>query len=83
MFFAGVAHVFVFFLPQPKQFTPQLTPRRPLNLDAQRSSLIFESCETISITSLGKIRKTFYSHVLLALHPSCCHTYIIIKLNTL
>uniref|UniRef100_A0A671VJ10 Vacuolar protein sorting 13 homolog A n=1 Tax=Sparus aurata TaxID=8175 RepID=A0A671VJ10_SPAAU len=29
------------------KFTPQLTPRRPLNLADQRSSLIFESCETI------------------------------------
>uniref|UniRef100_A0A7N6AUJ7 Vacuolar protein sorting 13 homolog A n=1 Tax=Anabas testudineus TaxID=64144 RepID=A0A7N6AUJ7_ANATE len=27
-----------------KSFTPQLTPRRPLNLADQRSSIIFESC---------------------------------------
>ncbi|CAJ1068435.1 vacuolar protein sorting-associated protein 13A isoform X2 [Xyrichtys novacula] len=43
----------------PKSFTPQLTPRRPLNLD-QRSSVIFESCETISITSLGSEEDLFY-----------------------
>lgn len=49
-----MAHVLMLFPPQPKQsYTPQLTPRRPLLAD-QRSSLIFESCETISITSLGK-----------------------------
>uniref|UniRef100_A0A8C4FH35 Vacuolar protein sorting 13 homolog A n=1 Tax=Dicentrarchus labrax TaxID=13489 RepID=A0A8C4FH35_DICLA len=29
--------------PAPKSFTPQLTPRRPLNLTDQRSSLMFES----------------------------------------
>ncbi|XP_034396535.1 vacuolar protein sorting-associated protein 13A isoform X5 [Cyclopterus lumpus] len=47
--------------PKPKQsFTPQLTPRRPLNLADQRSSLIFESCETISITSLGSEEDLFY-----------------------
>lgn len=45
---------------KPKQFTPQLTPRRPLNLADQRSSLIFESCETISITSLGSEEDLFY-----------------------
>ncbi|XP_028269802.1 intermembrane lipid transfer protein VPS13A isoform X2 [Parambassis ranga] len=43
-----------------KQFTPQLTPRRPLNLSDQRSSLMFESCETISITSLGSEEDLFY-----------------------
>uniref|UniRef100_A0A3Q1GUY5 Vacuolar protein sorting 13 homolog A n=1 Tax=Acanthochromis polyacanthus TaxID=80966 RepID=A0A3Q1GUY5_9TELE len=32
-----------------KSYTPQLTPRRPLNLADQRSSLIFESCETINL----------------------------------
>ncbi|KAG7223425.1 hypothetical protein INR49_015528, partial [Caranx melampygus] len=46
---------------KPKQsFTPQLTPRRPLNLADQRASLIFESCETISITSLGSEEDLFY-----------------------
>ncbi|XP_063754200.1 vacuolar protein sorting-associated protein 13A isoform X1 [Eleginops maclovinus] len=46
---------------KPKQsFTPQLTPRRPLNLADQRSSLMFESCETISITSLGSEEDLFY-----------------------
>ncbi|XP_023259065.1 vacuolar protein sorting-associated protein 13A isoform X2 [Seriola lalandi dorsalis] len=43
-----------------QSFTPQLTPRRPLNLADQRSSLIFESCETISITSLGSEEDLFY-----------------------
>uniref|UniRef100_H3C3Y7 Vacuolar protein sorting 13 homolog A n=1 Tax=Tetraodon nigroviridis TaxID=99883 RepID=H3C3Y7_TETNG len=33
--------------------TPQLTPRKFLNLPEQRSSLMFESCDAISITSLG------------------------------
>ncbi|XP_030592859.1 intermembrane lipid transfer protein VPS13A isoform X2 [Archocentrus centrarchus] len=42
-----------------QSFTPQLTPRKPLNFD-QRSSLIFESCETISITSLGSEEDLFY-----------------------
>uniref|UniRef100_A0A3B4Z564 Vacuolar protein sorting 13 homolog A n=1 Tax=Stegastes partitus TaxID=144197 RepID=A0A3B4Z564_9TELE len=32
-----------------QSFTPQLTPRRPLHLADQRSSLIFESCETINL----------------------------------
>nr|XP_012773474.2 vacuolar protein sorting-associated protein 13A isoform X2 [Maylandia zebra] len=46
--------------PKPRQsFTPHLTPRKPLNFD-QRSSLIFESCETISITSLGSEEDLFY-----------------------
>ncbi|KAM3611748.1 uncharacterized protein V6R79_023535 [Siganus canaliculatus] len=43
-----------------QSFTPQLTPRRPLNLADHRSSLIFESCETISITSLGSEEDLFY-----------------------
>ncbi|XP_047447117.1 vacuolar protein sorting-associated protein 13A isoform X3 [Mugil cephalus] len=43
-----------------QSFTPQLTPRRPLNLADQRSSLMFESCETISITSLGSEEDLFY-----------------------
>ncbi|KAI3372816.1 hypothetical protein L3Q82_023273 [Scortum barcoo] len=46
--------------PKPKSFTPQLTPRKPLNFSDQRSSLIFESCETISITSLGSEEDLFY-----------------------
>ncbi|KAM9393107.1 intermembrane lipid transfer protein VPS13A isoform 2-T2 [Pholidichthys leucotaenia] len=47
--------------PKSKQsFTPQLTPRKPLNLTDQRSSLMFESCETISITSLGSQEDLFY-----------------------
>ncbi|XP_034728114.1 vacuolar protein sorting-associated protein 13A isoform X2 [Etheostoma cragini] len=45
---------------RPKSFTPQLTPRKPLNLADQRSSLMFESCETISITSLGSEEDLFY-----------------------
>ncbi|KAM7018715.1 intermembrane lipid transfer protein VPS13A isoform 2-T2 [Tautogolabrus adspersus] len=45
---------------KPRSFTPQLTPRRPLNLADQRSSLMFESCETISITSLGSEEDLFY-----------------------
>lgn len=61
-----------FFPPQPKQsFTPQLTPRRPLNLADQRSSIIFESCETISITSLGEIHTTFASVMLTGKHNHC------------
>ncbi|KAF7652944.1 hypothetical protein LDENG_00089730 [Lucifuga dentata] len=48
-------------VPKPKQsFTPHLTPRRPLHLADQRSSVIFESCETISITSLGSEEDLFY-----------------------
>ncbi|KAM9858498.1 intermembrane lipid transfer protein VPS13A [Aulostomus maculatus] len=43
-----------------KQFTPQLTPRKPLTLADQHSSVIFESCETISITSLGSEDDLFY-----------------------
>lgn len=74
-FFASVPHVLVFFPPQPK-LTPQLTPRRPLNLADQRSSLMFESCETISITSLGK------SHVSSLCTRHHGHTHIIITLNT-
>ncbi|XP_062237859.1 vacuolar protein sorting-associated protein 13A isoform X1 [Platichthys flesus] len=47
--------------PKPKPlYTPKLTPRRPLNLADQRSSLIFESCETISISSLGSEEDLFY-----------------------
>lgn len=59
--------MFVLFPPQPRQsFTPQLTPRRPLNLADQRASLIFESCETISITSLGETTNTVFIHVSLS-----------------
>lgn len=43
-----------------KTFTPQLTHRRPLSLADQRSSVIFESCETISLTSLGSEEDLFY-----------------------
>ncbi|XP_037536948.1 vacuolar protein sorting-associated protein 13A [Nematolebias whitei] len=43
-----------------QSFTPQLTPRKPLNLADQRSSLMFESCETISISSLGSEEDLFY-----------------------
>ncbi|XP_029999909.1 intermembrane lipid transfer protein VPS13A isoform X2 [Sphaeramia orbicularis] len=43
-----------------QSFTPQLTPRRPLTLADQRSSLIFESCETISLTSLGSEEDLFF-----------------------
>lgn len=40
--------------PRQPKLTPQLTPRRPPALADHRSSILFESCETISITSLGK-----------------------------
>eukprot|EP00066_Takifugu_rubripes_P024587 XP_011613853.1 PREDICTED: vacuolar protein sorting-associated protein 13A [Takifugu rubripes] len=40
--------------------TPQLTPRKFLNLPDQRSSLMFESCDAISITSLGSEEDLFY-----------------------
>ncbi|XP_015828201.3 intermembrane lipid transfer protein VPS13A isoform X1 [Nothobranchius furzeri] len=43
-----------------QSFTPQLTPRRPLNLADQRSSLMFESCETVSISSLGSEDDLFF-----------------------
>ncbi|XP_024132153.1 vacuolar protein sorting-associated protein 13A isoform X3 [Oryzias melastigma] len=43
-----------------KPFTPQLTFKRPPLLPDQRSSLIFESCETISLTSLGSEEDLFY-----------------------
>ncbi|XP_078141113.1 intermembrane lipid transfer protein VPS13A isoform X2 [Centroberyx gerrardi] len=47
--------------PKPKQsFTPQLTPRKPPNVADLRSSLIFDSCETLSITSLGSEEDLFY-----------------------
>ncbi|XP_029916803.1 intermembrane lipid transfer protein VPS13A isoform X3 [Myripristis murdjan] len=47
--------------PKPKQsFTPQLTPRKPPNVADLRSSLIFESCETISLTSIGSEEDLFY-----------------------
>ncbi|KAM4746510.1 intermembrane lipid transfer protein VPS13A isoform 2-T2 [Anableps anableps] len=43
-----------------QSFTPQLTGRKHLSLVDQRSSIIFESCETISITSLGSQEDLFY-----------------------
>ncbi|XP_015249617.1 PREDICTED: vacuolar protein sorting-associated protein 13A isoform X2 [Cyprinodon variegatus] len=43
-----------------QSFTPRLTGRKHLSLIDQRSSLIFESCETISITSLGSQEDLFY-----------------------
>ncbi|KAM4616365.1 intermembrane lipid transfer protein VPS13A [Polymixia lowei] len=46
--------------PKPKSFTPQLTPRRPPNVADLRSSIMFDSCETISITSLGSEEDLFY-----------------------
>lgn len=49
---ASVVLILVSFHPQIKS-TPQLTPRKFLNLPDQRSSLMFESCDAISITSLG------------------------------
>lgn len=49
---ARVVQIPVLFSPQIKS-TPQLTPRKFLNLPDQRSSLMFESCDAISITSLG------------------------------
>uniref|UniRef100_A0A096M2S5 Vacuolar protein sorting 13 homolog A n=1 Tax=Poecilia formosa TaxID=48698 RepID=A0A096M2S5_POEFO len=43
---------------RPKQsFTPQLAARKHLSLVDQRSSIIFESCETISIASLGETQQ--------------------------
>lgn len=42
------------------KLTPQLTPRRPPALADHRSSILFESCETISITSLGSEEDLFY-----------------------
>lgn len=46
---------------RPKSFTPQLGKRKPLSLANQRSSLIFESCETItSLSSLGSQEDLFY-----------------------
>ncbi|XP_077417334.1 intermembrane lipid transfer protein VPS13A isoform X1 [Vanacampus margaritifer] len=45
---------------KPKQFTPQLSTRRRLQLADQRSSILFESCETISISSLGSEEDLFY-----------------------
>ncbi|CAL8297150.1 unnamed protein product [Gadus morhua 'NCC'] len=46
---------------KPRQsYTPQLTPRRPPAVADLRSSLLFESCETISITSLGSEEDLFY-----------------------
>ncbi|XP_023200047.1 vacuolar protein sorting-associated protein 13A isoform X2 [Xiphophorus maculatus] len=46
---------------RPKQsFTPQLTARKHLSLVDQRSSIIFESCESISIASLGSQEDLFY-----------------------
>ncbi|XP_057687082.1 vacuolar protein sorting-associated protein 13A isoform X2 [Corythoichthys intestinalis] len=44
---------------KPKQFSQQSTRRR-LQLADQRSSLIFESCETLSLTSLGSEEDLFY-----------------------
>ncbi|XP_077456591.1 intermembrane lipid transfer protein VPS13A isoform X1 [Stigmatopora argus] len=44
---------------KPKQFR-QLSTRRHLQLADQRSSLIFESCETLSLTSLGSEEDLFY-----------------------
>lgn len=44
----------LFFVSLQLKSTPQLTPRKFLNLPDQRSSLMFESCDAISITSLGK-----------------------------
>ncbi|XP_078809182.1 intermembrane lipid transfer protein VPS13A isoform X3 [Oryzias latipes] len=43
-----------------KSFTPQLAFKRPPLLPDQRSSLFFESCETISLTSLGSEEDLFY-----------------------
>ncbi|KAG7265616.1 hypothetical protein CRUP_015738 [Coryphaenoides rupestris] len=43
-----------------QSYTPQLTPRRPPNVADLRSSLLFDSCETISITSVGSEEDLFY-----------------------
>ncbi|XP_058492942.1 vacuolar protein sorting-associated protein 13A isoform X2 [Solea solea] len=43
-----------------QQFTPKFSHRRPMNLADQRSSFMFESCETISISSLGSEEDLFY-----------------------
>ncbi|KAJ3603606.1 hypothetical protein NHX12_028351 [Muraenolepis orangiensis] len=46
---------------KPRQsFTPQLTPRRPPNVADLRSSLLFDSCETISLSSIGSQEDLFY-----------------------
>ncbi|KAM3866103.1 LOW QUALITY PROTEIN: intermembrane lipid transfer protein VPS13A-like [Diretmus argenteus] len=46
--------------PRPKQYTPQLTPRKPPNVADLRSSLMFDSCETISVTSWGSEEDVFF-----------------------
>nr|XP_057926418.1 vacuolar protein sorting-associated protein 13A isoform X3 [Doryrhamphus excisus] len=43
-----------------KPYTPQLASRRHPTLPEQHSSLLFESCETISISSLGSEEDLFY-----------------------
>ncbi|XP_035999665.1 vacuolar protein sorting-associated protein 13A isoform X1 [Fundulus heteroclitus] len=43
-----------------QSITPQLKGRKHLSLVDQRSSLIFESCETLSIGSLGSQEDLFY-----------------------
>ncbi|KAM3868440.1 intermembrane lipid transfer protein VPS13A [Diretmus argenteus] len=43
-----------------KQYTPQLTPRKPPNVADLRSSLMFDSCETISVTSWGSEEDVFF-----------------------
>ncbi|CAL1615509.1 unnamed protein product [Knipowitschia caucasica] len=44
-----------------KSFTPQLSRRRPISLIENRSSILFESCETItSLTSLGSEEDLFF-----------------------
>ncbi|MEQ2310370.1 hypothetical protein AMECASPLE_008153, partial [Ameca splendens] len=43
-----------------QSFTPQLAGRKHLSLVDQHSSVIFESCETISISSLGSQEDLFY-----------------------
>lgn len=52
-----VTSVFSLLFPRQPKLTPQLTPRRPPALAEHRSSILFESCETISITSLGKTHR--------------------------
>jgi len=58
-------------LEQRQSYTPQLTPRRPPNVADLRSSLLFDSCETISITSLGEVTVDPHTCTLPAVHSVC------------
>lgn len=64
-------HELPFLLEQRQSYTPQLTPRRPPNMADLRSSLLFDSCETISITSLGEVTVDPHTCTLSAVHSVC------------